>query len=162
MDADILLLFGLAMAIGLIGVVIPVLPGLLVVAIAAVGWAWWAGGTAAWIVVALMLVVLALGTVVKYVLPARALKGAGAPWSTLALGVVGAVVGFFAIPVLGLLVGGVAGIWLGELRRLHNSRGAWRSTWATLKAIGLGMALELAAGIVAVGFWFASVLVLRS
>jgi len=162
MDAGVLLLFGLAMAIGLVGTVVPVLPGLLVVAVAGVGWAWLEGGVAAWTVAVAMLAVLACGTVAKYVLPGRTLKDAGAPWSTLLVGAVAAVVGFFAIPVVGLLVGGVLGVWLAELRRLRSGRGAWRSTWATLKAIGLGVLLELTAGVVAVAIWVVAVLVLRS
>ena len=56
-------------------------------------------------------------------------------------------------------VGGVLGVWLAELARLRDTRLAWRSTWATLKAIGLGMALELGAGVLAVAIWVVVVLV---
>jgi uncharacterized protein YqgC (DUF456 family) len=80
----------------------------------------------------------------------------------LGLGAVGAIVGFFVIPVVGLLVGGVLGVWLGELRRLRDAGAARRSTWATLKAIGIGLLLELAAGLVAVGIWVAGVLLLSA
>lgn len=164
MDVEIgvLLLLGLAMAVGLVGIVVPVVPGLLLVAAVAVTWAVLEGGPGAWVVVAVMLVVLALGTIAKYVLPGRTLKEAGAPWSTLGLGAVGAIVGFFVIPVVGLLVGGVLGVWLGELHRLRDGRAAWRSSWATLKAIGIGLLLELAAGLVAVMIWVAGVLLLRA
>lgn len=162
MDIDLLLLLGLGMAVGLVGIVVPVLPGLLLVAAVAVTWAVLEGGAGAWVVVAIMLVVLALGTIAKYVLPGRTLKEAGAPWSTLAVGAMGAIVGFFVIPVVGLIVGGVLGVWLGELRRLRDGGAAWRSSRATLKAIGIGLLLELVAGVVAVGIWVAGVLVLRA
>lgn len=162
LDVGVLLLLGLGMAVGLVGVLVPAVPGLLLVAAVAVGWAVLEGGVGAWVVFAVMLVVLAAGTVAKYVLPGRSLREAGAPWSTLALGAVGAIVGFFIIPVVGLLVGGVAGVWLGELRRLRNGGAARRSTWATLKAIGIGILLELTAGIVAVLIWATAVLVMRA
>lgn len=162
MGDDVLLLLALAMALGLVGVVVPVVPGLLIVAAAAVAWAWGDGSATAWAVLAVMLVVLAIGTLMKYVLPGRTLKGAGAPWSTLLVGAAGAIVGFFVIPVVGLAVGGILGVWLAELRRLRSSRGAWRSTWTTMKAIGLGVLLELTAGIVAVVIWVVAVLVVRS
>lgn len=162
METDVLLLLALVMALGLVGVVIPVVPGLLIVALAAVAWASWEGGAFAWAVLAVILVVLGAGTVTKYLLPGRTLKDAGAPWSTLLLGAVGAVVGFFAIPVVGLVIGGVSGVWLAELRRLRSGRSAWRSTWATLKAIGLGVLLELTAGVVGVAIWVVAVLVLSS
>ncbi len=162
MDLGVLLLLALGMAVGLVGIVVPVVPGLLLVAAVAVTWAVVEGGAGAWVVVAVMLVVLGLGTIAKYVLPSRTLKEAGAPWSTLVLGAVGAIVGFFVIPVVGLIVGGVLGVWLGEFRRLRDGGAASRSSWATLKAIGIGLLLELVAGVVAVGIWVAGVLVLRA
>ena len=59
---------------------------------------------------------LALGAVVKYVVPGRRLKQVGVPTSTLLLGGVLGVVGFFVIPVVGLLVGFVLGVYLAELQ----------------------------------------------
>jgi len=157
-DVGTLVLIGLAMAVGLVGVVIPVIPGLLLVAVAGLGWAILAEGAGPWVVFGFMAVVLAVGTVAKYVLPSRTLRQAGAPASTLVLGALGGIVGFFVIPVIGLLVGAVAGIYLGELRRLTSSRAAGRSTLATLRAIGIGLLIELLAGVIAVAIWFVSVL----
>ncbi len=153
MEPGTLLVFGLVMMVGLVGVVVPVIPGLLLIGVAAIAWAWLEDGTVPWIVAAVMILVLVLGTVAKYILPSRSLKEAGAPRSTLLLGALGAVVGFFVIPVVGFLVGAVAGVWIGELRRLGDSSAAWRSTWVTAKAIGVGMLLELAAGVIAVLIW---------
>lgn len=158
MDVGTLVLIGLVMAIGLVGVVVPVIPGLLLVAAAGLGWAILADGAGPWIVFGVMAAVLAVGTVAKYVLPSRTLRQAGAPASTLVLGAVGGIVGFFVIPVIGLLVGAVAGIYLGEARRLSDSRAAGRSTLATLKAIGIGLLIELLAGVLAVAIWFVSVI----
>jgi hypothetical protein len=112
------------------------------------------------VVFAAMIVVLGVGAIAKYVLPARDLAAAGAPRSTLVVGAVGAVVGFFVIPVVGLPVGGIAGVFVAELRRLRGDRAAaWRSTWVTIKAVGLGILLELAAALVAVAIWAVAVLV---
>jgi len=158
LDVGTLVLIGLVMAIGLVGVVVPVIPGLLLVAAAGLGWAILADGAGPWIVFGVMAAVLAIGTVAKYVLPSRTLRQAGAPASTLVLGAVGGIVGFFVIPVIGLLVGAVAGIYLGEARRLSDSRAAGRSTLATLKAIGIGLLIELLAGVLAVAIWFVSVI----
>ena len=158
MDLGTLVVIGLAMAVGLVGVVIPVIPGLLLVGLAGLGWAILADGAGAWIVFGVMVAVLLVGTVAKYVLPSRTLRQAGAPASTLILGAVGGIVGFFAIPVIGLLVGAVAGIYVGEARRLKDSRAAGRSTLATVKAIGIGLLIELLAGVVAVAIWFVAVI----
>jgi len=158
MDLGTLILIGLAMAVGLVGVIIPVIPGLLLVGLAGLGWAILADGTGAWIVFGFMVAVLAVGTAAKYVLPSRTLRQAGAPSSTLVLGAIGGIVGFFVIPVLGILVGAVAGIYIGEFRRLADRRAAGRSTLATLRAIGIGLLIELLAGVLAVAIWFVSVL----
>jgi uncharacterized protein len=158
MDPGVLVLLGLVMAVGLVGVVIPVLPGLLLVAAAGLVWAIMADGFAPWAVFAAMMLMLVVGTVAKYVLPGRSLKQAGAPASTLILGGIGAIAGFFLIPVVGLPLGAILGIYLGELRRLSDGRAAWRSTVTTAKAIGVGILIELGAGLAAVGIWLVSVL----
>ena len=72
---------------------------------------------------------IALGAVVKYVVPGRRLKEVGIPGSTLVLGAVLGVVGFFVIPVVGLLVGFVLGVYLAELSRVGGPA-AWPATVA--------------------------------
>jgi len=155
-----LLLVALVMAVGVVGVVLPVLPGLLLIAVAALVWALYEQDTISWVAFAAIIVVLGVGTVAKYVLPARNLAAVGAPRSTMLIGAVAAVVGFFVIPVVGLPIGGVAGVYGAELRRLRGDRtAAWRSTWVTIKAVGLGLLLELAAALVAVAIWAIAVVV---
>jgi uncharacterized protein YqgC (DUF456 family) len=143
----------LVMVVGLVGVVVPVLPGLLLVWAAGVVWAWAGGGVGHWIVAAVLTLLLVAGTVTKYVLPARSATGAGAPRSTLVAGAVGAVVGFFLIPVVGLVVGGVGAVYLAERARLGADRPAWRSTRAVLVGVGLGMLVELVTGVLMVAVW---------
>jgi uncharacterized protein len=155
--AELLVL--LVMLVGLVGVLVPVLPGLLLVWAAGVAWAWLDGGGAArWSVVLVMTAVLAAGTVLKYALPARSATTSGAPRSTVLLGAVGAVVGFVVIPVVGLVVGGVGAVYLAELRRLGDGAAAWRSTRAVLVGVGLGVLVELVAGVLAVAVWVVGVL----
>ncbi len=148
------LLVGLAMAAGLVGILVPVVPGLLLILAAGL---WWTiadgGGPVRWTVFAVLTALFCLGTVAKYVLPARSAAARGAPASTLVVGAVGAVVGFFAIPIVGVLVGGVAGIYLAEFRRLRDGGRAWVSTRAALVAIGVGLLIELTAGALMLGVW---------
>lgn len=149
-----LLAVAVLMVVGLVGIIVPFVPGLPLV------WAgglWWTiadgGGVARWTVLAVMTCLLVVGVLAKYVLPARATSAAGAPASTLALGAVGAVAGFFLIPVIGLIVGLVAGIYLGELLRLGDGRLALTSTRAALIAFGIGVLVELGAGIAMAATW---------
>ena len=149
-----LVLIALVMAVGLVGVIIPVLPGLLLVWGAGLVWVLLDGGGAArWAVLAMMTALLVIGTVAKYVLPARSAKQGGAPFSTMLLGAIGAIVGFFAIPVVGLIVGGIVGIFVGELARHGNVGSALRSTKGVLVSIGIGILIELLAGIAMVIVW---------
>jgi len=157
----VLLLYGVAMVVGLLGVLVPGIPGLLLVAGVAALWAYEDGSGSAWAVFGGVLVVLVLGTIAKYVLPSRTLRDAGAPRSTLLFGLLGAVVGFFVIPVVGLLIGAILGVYVGELRRLRDATAARRSTVATAKAIGIGLVLELVAGVLAVAIWFVAALAMR-
>lgn len=144
----------LVMVVGLVGTVLPVLPGLLLVWGAGVVWAWLdGGGVTRWAVVAVLTALLVAGSVAKYVLPARSGREAGAPPRTLWLGALGALVGFFVIPVVGLVVGGIGAVYLAELSRLGRSDLAWRSTWAVLVGFGIGVLVEVATGLVMVAVW---------
>lgn len=148
------LLVLLVMLIGVVGTVVPVLPGLLLVWAAGVGWAWLDGGGTARVLVAVALTVLLVaGTVVKYAIPARSATGAGAPRRTLLLGALGAVVGFFVIPVVGFVVGGVGAVFLAELARLGRAELAWPSTRAVLLGVGLGVLVEITTALLMVAVW---------
>ena len=154
--AELLVL--LVMLVGLVGVVVPVWPGLLLIWGAGVVWAWVGGGPGHWAVAAVLTVLLAVGTVTKYALPARRASGAGAPRQTLVVGAVAAVAGFFVIPVVGFFVGGVAGVYLAERARLTTHAAAWRSTRAVLLGIGIGVLVELVTGVLMVAIWGAAAL----
>jgi uncharacterized protein len=150
-------LAGLIMLIGLVGVVVPFLPGLALVWGGALLWALLRHDGTGWAVLAVATVLFALGTVAKYLLPGRRLREAGVPWSTLAVGGAVGVVGFFVVPVVGALLGFVLGVYLAEWQRLHAPGPAWASTRRALAAAGLSMLIELSAGVVMAGCWLTGV-----
>lgn len=153
------LLIALVMLVGIVGVVVPVLPGLALVWAAGLVWVWLDGGGPGRIAVGVLLtLLLVVGTVVKYALPARSATGAGAPRTTLLLGVAGSVVGLFLIPLVGVVVGGVGAVFVAELARLRDAQAAWRSTWAVLRAVGIGILVELTAAVLMLGTWTVGVL----
>ncbi len=158
-DTALTVLLGLVMLVGLAGVVLPVLPGTLLVLGAGIAWAVLVvdGGATRWVVVGVMAVLFLVGTVLKYALPGRRLQGT-LPRRTVLLAAVGAVVGFVLLPPLGLLLGGVAGTYVGEVSRLGAGAEARRSTVRVLKAIGVGVLAELTAGVLMVGTWLLGVL----
>ena len=99
---------------------------------------------------------LVVGGVVKYLVPGRRLKDAGVPSSSQWLGAALGIVGFFVVPVIGLFIGFVLGVYLAEQRRL-GAREAWPSTKSALRAAGLSILIELIAGVLATWVWIAGV-----
>ena len=123
-----LIVVGLAIATGIVGVVIPVLPGALLALGAILVWALAEGSTTAWTVLAIAVVLIGGAQVVKYLVPGRRLRDAGVHRRSILAGVVLAVIGFFVIPVVGFFVGFPLGVYLEERRRLGAHQHAWRST----------------------------------
>lgn len=153
-------LIALVMALGLLGVVVPLLPGTALILAAGVAWAVLVQeeGNGRWVVVAIMTALLVAGTAAKYALPGKRLAGQ-LPRSTLLGGAAGAVVGFLLLPPLGLVLGGVAGVYVAETRRVGGGAEARRSTVQVLQAVGLGILAELTAALLMVGTWVVGVLV---
>jgi len=151
------LLIGLVMLVGLVGVLIPFLPGLPVIALSAVAWAVLDGSdTGQWLIVGVVTVICVAAMVVSSVVPARRASGAGASGWVLVAGVAGLVIGAIAIPVVGALVGWPVGILVAEVIRTRNLATAWRTTRAALAGLGVGVAIQFGAGVVAVGIWAAA------
>lgn len=145
-------LVALAIAVGLVGVIVPVLPGSLLVLGAILVWAWDLGTATAWVVFAVATTFLAVGSIVKYVVPGRRLRDKDIPSSTLALGGLLGIVGFFVVPVVGLVIGIVLGVYLAELRRVGVDA-AWPATLHALRAVGLSILIELVASLLAATTW---------
>lgn len=145
-------LVAVAIAVGLVGIVVPILPGVLLVTGAIFVWALLAGTATAWAVFGVAFGFIVVGTVVKYAVPGRRLKTAGVPNSTLLAGAAVGLVGFFVVPVIGLLLGFVLGVYLAELRRLGADE-ARPATIHALKAVGLSILIELSAAMLASATW---------
>ena len=79
------LLVASALLVAAVGVVIPLLPGALLAALAITVWAIVAGGWA-WAVLVVALAILTLGQVVKYVWPGRRLTRSGVPMASIVAG----------------------------------------------------------------------------
>ena len=150
--ATVDLLVGLAVLVGLVGIVVPVLPGSILILGAVLVWATASATAVGWVVFALVTTLLVVGGIVKYAVPGRGLKTAGVPSRTLIAGGLLGIVGFFVIPVVGLVVGFVLGVYLAELQRVGLDA-AWPSTRAALRAAGLSLLIELAAGLLAAAAW---------
>lgn len=159
MDTGGLILVAVAIAIGVVGVVIPLLPGTLLV-LAAIGvWAFVEQTIAGWVTLGVVTVILGATLLIKYLWPARRMKRADVGTGTLFAGAVCGIVGFFVIPVVGLVIGFVLGIYLAELARRRDQRRAWASTVHALKGVALSVGVELTGALLATVVWVVGVLV---
>lgn len=135
--------------IGCLGIILPVLPGSLTALIGLLVWAVVVQSVEGWLVLALGGTLLVAGMSAGLVLTGSRLKRRAIPNRTLLFGVVGGVIGMFVIPVLGLVIGFVAGLLVSETVRNRNLRTAMESSWVALKAAGLGIIVELSCALLA-------------
>jgi uncharacterized protein YqgC (DUF456 family) len=151
-------LTGLAIFVGVIGVVVPVLPGWVLVLAAILVWATEIQQAYAWAALAIATVSIAISQVVKWIVPERRLRSAGVPRSSVGIGALLGIIGFFVIPVIGLVIGFVVGVYGAERVRSASASDAWSSTRQALKAAGISILIELAGVLVAAGSWLIAVL----
>jgi uncharacterized protein len=156
-----IVLVALAIAVGVVGIVVPLLPGTLLVVAAIAVWAVVENNVTAWVTLGVVAAVVAASTLIKYLWPMRRMRAADVSTWTLVAGAVLGVIGFFVIPVLGLVIGFVLGIYLAELARRRNQRLAWASTVHALKGVALSVGVELAGALLATAAWVVGVYLTR-
>lgn len=152
-------LIALLMLIGTLGIVIPVLPGLLLVWAGALIWAIEQQTQTGWIVLGVATVAYAGGLASQYVFPGRRMKAAGIRSRTILIALVAGVVGFFVIPVVGgplAFVGAVYGL---ERLRLRDSAQARVATKHALRAVSLNIGIELLTALTIMTSWAVGVTV---
>ena len=154
MDAFGIFLVALAMVVGVVGTVLPFLPGLPIVWAAALVYGIVAGfGTVGWISFALITLLAIIGMVLGFTLPHQRLGRGGAPRSTVLIGLIAGIIGFFVVPVIGLPLGAILGVLAAERVRTHDWDRAWASTKNLIVGFGLGAAVQLSAGMAMIVTW---------
>ncbi len=153
-DTTLVVLVALAMAVGVAGTVVPLVPGLGLVWLAALAYGLVDGfGVVGSIVFVTISAMAVAGIVAGIAVPHHAARGGGAAQWSVALGAATAIVGFFVIPIVGMALGGVLGIFLGEALRTRDVTTAWRATVATLKGFGIAGLVQFTAGLLMVFGW---------
>ncbi|MCC2320376.1 DUF456 domain-containing protein [Cellulomonas xiejunii] len=156
--AELDLLVTVLVVVGLVGVVVQVLPGAFLVGGAVTLWGALQGTGLGWAVAVVAVVLTAAGQVVKYLVAGRHMQRSGVRSSTLVWGGVAGVVGFFVVPVVGLLLFFVGAVFLVEWLRARDVPTARRATLRALQATGLTILVELATAMLVVGVWLGALL----
>ena len=131
----------------------PLLPGILLVYGAILVWAVVEHNVTAWVTLGVVTVLIGVTTLIKYMWPTRRMRAADVGTGTLLIGAVLGIIGFFVIPVLGLVIGFVLGVYLAELANHRDQRLAWTSTKHALKGVALSVGVELAGALLATVAW---------
>jgi uncharacterized protein YqgC (DUF456 family) len=159
MGAGGIVLVALAIAVGLVGIIVPLLPGALLVLAAIAVWAVLEHTVVSWVTLGIVTVLIGGSTVIKYLWPARRMRQADVGRWSLVAGAVLGIIGFFVIPVLGLVIGFVLGVYLAELAARQDGRRAWASTVHALKGVALSVGVELTGALVSTIVWVAALFV---
>lgn len=147
-----------ALIVGLLGLIVPVFPGLTIMWLATLfyaliqgaadkmtGWDW-----AAFVFITLLMIV---GNIVDNLIIAAKMRDQFIPWSSILLAfAAGIVVSIFFTP-LGGLAAAPAGLFLAELNRLKDRDTALKSTKAYMIGWGWAFGARFLIGMTMIGIW---------
>lgn len=159
MDWEIVItvLSGLAIGVGVAGVVIPILPGSILIIASLLVWALTVQSAPGWLALGIGGVSALAGLLAGTILTGRKLRQRRIPGRSITVGLVLSVIGMFVIPVVGLVVGFVLGLVVSESVRLRDFKASVASSGEALKALGIGILVELVLACVAGSAWIIAV-----
>jgi uncharacterized protein YqgC (DUF456 family) len=142
----------LIMLVGLVGTVLPVIPGTVLIFLAALIYALIEGfhvvGWPTLVVLGLLTVVATTADIWASSIGAKA--GGASGWSVV-VGLVGGVVGFFLFTLPGAIIGAILGVLVTEIVRVGDWKqalkagGGWAVGWALSTVLQLGIGLTMVA-----------------
>jgi len=142
------ILIYMIMAVGLIGMIIPIYPGVVIIWAAALVHGLITGFAAQeiWVLVVITALMVA-GTLVDNVLMGGKARQAGASWTSIAGALLAGLAGTFAFPPLGGIVAAPTLLFLLEYARLRDSQKAWEVTKGLLSGWGLSFVARFLIGL---------------
>lgn len=154
--------FGIAVAfilLGIAGIIIPVLPGMILVWLTVLVFAW-AGDFAVLgyaPLVAITLIAALTGSAGLW-LPLLGAQRSGAARRALLLGFLGAIAGTFIMPLVGTIIGYALGILLGEFLKHQDLQLALRASMGGVAGWGIATVVELAGALLILVIFVTAVL----
>ncbi|GAB1469768.1 hypothetical protein MASR2M66_06450 [Chloroflexota bacterium] len=167
MDWDALELFlqvffdGITLAVlifGLLGLLIPIFPGLVVMWLAILVYAIVQTGLGnmtwvSWLLFVLITLLMIGGNISDNIIIAKHVRDKNVPWSSILWSFAAGIgVSIFFTPILGMLASPAA-LFLAEWRRLQNRDSAMANTKAWMTGWGWSVAARMGVGAVMIAFW---------
>lgn len=156
---EILTLF--ALLVGLVGLIVPVFPGLTVMWLGTLVYTLLQNALGQmtswdWFLFSIITVLMAIGNVADNLIIARKMREKYVPWSSILWGfAAGIVASLFFTPVIGLIAAPV-GLFVAENMRLKDRNAAMESTKAYMIGWGWSFGVRFFIGLVMTGLWMLS------
>ncbi|MCC6501443.1 MAG: DUF456 domain-containing protein [Anaerolineales bacterium] len=153
---DTLTLF--VMLVGLVGLIVPIFPGLTVMWLAALVYAFLQSAAERmtfwdWVLFAIITLLMIAGNIVDNVIIARKMRDKFVPWSSILLAFTASLIAsFFLTPLVGLAIAPLA-LFLLEFRRLRDKAAAIDATKAYMIGWGWSFAARFGIGVLILGSW---------
>jgi uncharacterized protein len=147
------------MLFGLVGLIIPVLPGLVIIWVPALvygiitGFNWTSG-----ILFAIMTVLMLVGNVVDNVIMGAKARQQGASWLAIGIAIVLGIIGSIVFPPFGGLIAALIGLFAVEYFRLRDLQKAVDSTRSMAIGCGWAAVIRFGIGIIMILLWGAWIL----
>lgn len=144
----------LIMAVGLLGLIIPILPGLVLIWLAGLGFGLIAGfGTLGGWMFGIMTVLMLAGSLVDNLLMGVGARQGGASWMGIGLGLLAGIAGTLIFPPFGGLLTAPLAMFLYEVQRQGSVARVFQSLKGLAAGWGAGIVVRLLAGLVMIFLW---------
>jgi uncharacterized protein YqgC (DUF456 family) len=143
--------FGLAVAfifVGIIGVIVPILPGMFLVWLTVLVYAWRTGfEIIGWPTLVIITIIALVAGTSQIWLPLVGAQKQGAAKRALFLGIVGAIIGTFIMPLVGTVIGYALGVFLGEYVKVRDLNLAFRASLGGIAGWGISTVVEISSAL---------------
>ena len=147
------------MILGVIGTVLPALPGIELIWLTALAYglvSWWMFRATTWWSVAWIVGItflLIIGEVLSYGVEIFSARKTGASWQAILASVILGLIGTFIFPILGTLIGAILGVFLVEWVRRKNWQEAIKAATGTLMGFGISVGVQFVFGLMMIAVW---------
>ena len=150
------------MAVGLIGLLFYIIPGLTIIWLAILAYGIVKGFTVgSGILFGVITLLMVGGNLIDNYLMGDQARKTGASWLAIVVALVAGVAGTFILPPFGGILFAAVGIFLVEVIRKKNFKEGLKSTGGILKGCGLAVVARFFIGIIMIGLWAIWLLALK-
>jgi len=151
----VLILIQIIMLVGLIGLVIPVFPGVTVMWLAALGYGVVTGFSALGIFLFVLITLLFItGTLADNLFMGAGARKGGASWITIGVALIAGVVGTIILPPFGGLIAAPLAVFMLEYVRLRDLRQSWLALRGLAAGWGLSFIARFGIGLLMMVLWW--------